>query len=420
MNPYLIILITLLFSAFFSGMEIAFVSANRLRIELDKKQGLLSARIISLFSRQPAQYIVSMLIGNNVVLVIYGIYMAILLRPLLAHFISSDSAILILQTIVSTIIILITGEFLPKLIFRTRSNLLLNLFSIPVLFFYILFLPITFFAIGFSNFVLKFIFRTHINQQMNPTLFGKVDLDHLVGESMVESDTNPEMDHNIRIFQNALDFANVKVRECMIPRTEIIALEEGTTINELKKTFIETGLSKILIYRDSVDQVIGYVHAKDLFRNPRSIKTRLVSLSVVPETMPANKLLETLMAEKKSIALVVDEFGGTSGLVTTEDILEEIFGEIEDEHDIPMLVDKKISETEYIFSGRLEIDNINEKYHLNLPESDEYKTVAGYILLHHTNIPQLNEVIVIGNFQFKVLKVSRTRLDLVKLAVLQS
>jgi len=416
-NNLVAILIMLVFSAFFSGMEIAFVSANKLRIELDKKQGLFSARIISVFTRNPAQYIVAMLIGNNIVLVIYGIAMAVLLDPLLLKVTSSESTILILQTLIATIIILITGEFIPKLLFRNRANKALNVLSVPVFFFYLLFYPVCIFSIALANFLLKYVLRVGINRQMNPTFFGKIDLDNLVSESLGEADAGPDFDHNIRIFQNALDFAKVKVRECMIPRTEMIAIEESTPVDEIRHTFVETGLSKLLVYKDSVENMIGYVNAKELIKNPRSIRPKLVSLSVVPEAMPANKLLEMLMKEKKSMALVVDEFGSTSGLVTVEDILEEIFGEIEDEHDKHMLVDKMVSETEYIFSGRLEIDYVNEKYGLGFPETDEYETIAGFILFHHSNLPQLNEIITIPPYEFKVLKVTKTRLELVKLTL---
>ncbi len=419
MNTLLIILFTLMFSAFFSGMEIAFISSNKLRLELEKKQGLLYARIIGALSKNPGQYIVTMLIGNNIALVIYGIFMAILLEPMIRTFTQSDSGILLIQTILSTLLILFAGEFLPKTLFRINPNLSLNIFAIPILFFYILFYPISLFTIGLARFLLKHVFRSREDYSKKEIVFGKTDIDQLVSESHGGFPPDEEVHQDIRIFRNALDFAEVKVRECMIPRTEIIAVEEKTSPAELKQIFSETGLSKVLVYRESIDNIIGYVNVKDLFRNPKTIKTKITRISIVPETMPANKLLEILMKEKKSIALVVDEFGGTSGLVTVEDILEEIFGEIQDEHDFIQLVEKQVGEREFIFSGRLEIDYLNEQYNLGIPEMDDYETVAGFILYHYENIPSLNETIIIDRFEFKILKVTRTRLELVKLKVVE-
>ena len=418
MNSILIILLTLMFSAFFSGMEIAFISSNKLRIELDKKQGLVYGKILSLFARKPGMYIVTMLIGNNIALVIYGITMAILLEPLIRNFISSETGIMVTQILVSTLLILVTGEFLPKTLFRINPNLSLNIFALPLLLIYIVFYPVSIFTIGLSRFILKYLFRVKGKLDRPEIVFGKIDLDHLVSESQTLPESEENIRQDIRIFQNALDFADVKVRECMIPRTEIIAVEEKTGLKTLVKTFTETGLSKILVYKESPDDIIGYINVKDLLKNPKSFRSRINTISIVPETMPANRLLELLMKEKKSIALVVDEFGGTSGLVTVEDILEEIFGEIEDEHDYIQLVEKKISDAEFILSGRLEIDYLNSKYHLNIPEQDDYETIAGFILFHYESIPALNETIVIPPFEFRVLKVSHTRLELLKLTVL--
>jgi CBS domain containing-hemolysin-like protein len=282
----------------------------------------------------------------------------------------------------------------------------------------VIFYPISLFTIALSNVILRTFFGTRLENKGDKSMFGKVDLDHFVNEIQEKIPEKDDIDHDIKIFQNALDFANVKVRECMIPRPEIIAFEENAKLDEIKQSFIETGLSKILIYRDTIDHVVGYIHVKEFFKKPSGLKSNLVELSFVPETMPANRLLELLMSEKKSIALVVDEFGGTSGLVTVEDILEEIFGEIEDEHDRTKLVDKKTGPDEYIFSGRVEIDLINEKYHIGLPEKDEYETVAGFILFNHESMPVVNEIIKINNFEIRVLKVTRTRLELVKLLVL--
>jgi len=414
MSEVLIILIAILFSAFFSGMEIAFISANKLRIELDKKQDTFTSRIISKFTANPGQYIVTMLIGNNIALVIFGIFMAILFRPVIALVTESEIAILLIQTILSTFVILISAEFLPKALFRLNPNGFLNLFSLPVLFFFFLFYPISKLTILLGSILLRFFFNLKNIENPEIQVFSKWDLDSLLSESQKTVEAEEEEAHDIKIFQNALDFSNVKLRECMVPRTEIIALEENSSMEELKLAFIDNGLSKILIYRESIDNIIGYFHLKDLFKNPESIKSKVIPVSIVPETMAANKLLELFVEENKSIAIVVDEFGGTSGMVTIEDILEEIFGEIEDEHDTSALIDKQISESEFIFSGRLEIDYLNEKYGLGLPKEEEYETLAGFILFHHESIPKLNQRIIIEPYEIKVLQVSETRLELVK------
>jgi CBS domain containing-hemolysin-like protein len=415
MNYLFIIAISVLFSAFFSGMEIAFIASNKLRIELEKKQRTFNSRILSVFTRNPGQYVVTMLIGNNIALVIFGIVMAIILEPLIVRFTSSDISILIIQTIISTLIILFFAEFLPKALFRINPNGFLTLFSLPVLFFYMIFYPVSKITISLSHFILRTFFNIKISGKPENKVFHKVDLDHLVSEGQVTRDAEDEEALNIKIFQNALDFSNIKLRECMIPRTEIIALEKNSSIDELRQTFIDTGLSKILIYRDSIDNIIGYANLKDLFKNPKSIESKLVKVSMVPETMPANKLLELFVEEKKNIAVVVDEFGGTSGMVTIEDILEEIFGEIEDEHDSSELVEKQISEHEFLLSGRLEIDYLNEKYKLEIPEKDDYETLAGFILYQHESIPNLNQLIKIDHFIFKIMRVSETKVELVNL-----
>ncbi|MQY80368.1 MAG: DUF21 domain-containing protein, partial [Bacteroidetes bacterium] len=333
MNHLFIIAITILFYAFFSGMETAFISSNKLRIEFEKKQGTFNSRVLSVFTRNPGQYIVTMLIGNNIALVIYGILMAIILEPLISGFFSSDINILVIQTIISTLIILFLAEFLPKSVFLLSPNVFLRLFSLPVLFFYTIFYPVSKITIFLSYFILRTLLNIKISEKPEDLVFSKIDLDHLISEGRVIIDTEDDQALNMKIFRNALDFSNVKLRECMVPRTEIIALEENSSIDELRQKFIDNGLSKILIYRDNIDNIIGYANMKDLFKNLKSIKSKLVKVSIVPETMPANKLLELFVEEKKSIAVVVDEFGGTSGMVTIEDILEEIFGEIEDEHD---------------------------------------------------------------------------------------
>ncbi len=396
-------------------MEIAFISSNKLRIEVDRKKGVLGSKIVSFFTENSRQYIATMLVGNNIALVIYGIIMAILLEPLITVFTQSESLILAAQTIISTLIILITAEFLPKTLFIINPNIALKVFVFPVLFFYILLYPITKLIIAISNLLFK-AFRGFPGNGTNGSgVFGRVDLNHLVSELQYKEQDEMDDEHEIRIFQNALDFSNVKLRDCMIPRTEIVFLDENCSVEDLKHRFIETGLSKILIYKESTDNVIGYINAKDLFKSPDKIKTLINTMPIVPESMPAKKLLQSLIKQRISIALVVDEFGGTSGIVTIEDILEEIFGEIEDEHDTSELTDKQISENEFMFSGRLEIDYLNDKYRLNIPEKDEYETLAGFILYHHENIPNINDRLEIESFIVKILDVSETRIELLQL-----
>lgn len=419
MTPSMIyIFITLLFSAFFSGLEIAFLSSNKLRIELDKKQGKLSARILSYFLKRPGEFIVTMLIGNNIALVIYGILMAALLNPVLTRYISSEFWNLTLQTLISTLIILLLAEYLPKSLFRNNPNLFINLLSIPVLLLYILFYPIIRFSVLLSHGILKIFFpRQHFTSERLRN-FGRVDLDHLV--SSAEPDEDLDSENEIRLFQNALDFSGVRLRDCMIPRTEIVAIDKEASLEEASTRFIESGYSKILVYEKNIDQIVGYISSKDLFKNPPDLKSIIASPVFVPETMPANKLLKKLLQQHKSIAVVVDEFGGTAGLITIEDILEEIFGEIEDEHDTPDMIEKQIGINEFIFSGRLEVEYLNEKYELGIPESEEYETLAGFILYHLQNLPKPNEIVQIDPFRIQVLKMNNTRIDLIQLTKTES
>jgi CBS domain containing-hemolysin-like protein len=415
MNNLLIILLSIIFSAFFSGMEIAYISSNKLRIELDKKQGAFGSKIISLFTSRPGEYIATMLVGNNISLVIYGIIMAVILEPPIRQYVQPDLAVLLIQTLVSTLIILFTAEFFPKTIFRISPNIALKVFSIPVLIFYIILYPLSWLVMSVSNLIMRFILGVSRERDSYPNVFGKVDLDDLVSEHQAENGDNLDAEHEIKIFQNALDFSNVRLRDCMVPRTEIVALEDTSSIDELRMKFIETGLSKILVYNDSTDNILGYINSKELFKNPTDLKSMIMSIPHVPETMPANKLLQSFIKEHKSISVVVDEFGGTSGVVTMEDILEEIVGEIEDEHDTSELTEKQISENEFIFSARHEIDYLNEKYKLEIPKRDDYETLAGLILTHYENIPKLNDRISIKNFVFKILDVTETRIELVQL-----
>jgi CBS domain containing-hemolysin-like protein len=418
MNGIIIILLAIILSAFFSGMEIAFVTSNKLRIELDRKQGVFGSEIIKLFTDNPGQYIATMLIGNNFSLVIYGLVFSSILGPILNPVVDSDLLVLILNTIISTAIILFVAEFLPKTIFIISPNFFLKFLSIPTLFFFFLFYPISKFTLAASNLFIRVFFKIKPGEKKQENLvFSKVDLDHFVNLSKQSKEESEPDHHNIRIFQNALDFSNVKLRECMVPRTEIEAVECMSPVEVLKEKFNTTRLSRILVYQNSIDNIIGYFELKDIFRNPTDIRSSIRKLAIVPETMPANRLLKLFVNEKKSIALVVDEFGGTSGMVTIEDILEEIVGDIEDEHDINDLTEKVVGFHEYILSGRIEIDYLNEKYHLSLPEEDDYETLAGMILFYHGSIPGNNDVIRIGNIVIKVLRATTTRLELVNLKI---
>lgn len=399
-------------------MEIAFVSANKLRLELDKQSEPFNSRILKFVTANGGQYIATMLVGNNIALVIYGIAFATLLEPIFQPHFQSESFILLLQTLVSTIIILVFAEFLPKTLFRIFPNTLLNLFSVPLAFFYVVFYPITSFSIGITNSLLKGLLKTDVNSHNQNMVFSRIDLDEFVNETdSTGLEKKESVDTEIKLFKNALDFSKVKLREIMIPRTEIEMLEIGASISDLRQKFVETGYSRILFYNENIDNIIGYVHSSILFQNPKSIEPSIKKVLIVPETMPANKLLHTFIQEHRSIAIVVDEFGGTSGMVTSEDILEEIFGEIEDEHDTKDIIEKKISETEFIFSGRAEIDLLNEKYFFNLPETEEFETLAGFILFYHESIPKINSFIKIGKFHFKILKATNTKIELVKLTL---
>jgi len=414
----LLILLTLLSSAFFSGMEIAFVSSNKLKLELDKKQDDTFSKIINIFNKKPGEYIATMLVGNNISLVVYGIVMAIILRPAIINIFGKNEAIiLLLQTIISTIIILFTAEFLPKTLFRNSPNRALKVFIIPVFLIYILLWPVTKITIFFSDILLNNILKMDTNTEHKNPVFVKADIDHLVS-NVSNEDEKEEIDNDIKLFQNALDFSDVKIRECIIPRTEIIAIDVNDfDLEKIKQLFIESGFSKILVFDDSIDNIIGYIHNSDLFKKPDNLKSIIRNVIIAPETMPANKLLKEFSNENRSLAVVVDEFGGTAGIVTLEDIMEEIFGEIEDEYDTSQFIDKKISDNEYILSGRLEIDFLNEKYALNLPETDDYETIAGWILYHYEDIPKLNQVIEIENFSVKILEVSNIKIELINLSL---
>jgi len=406
------ILLTLLLSAFFSGLEIAFVTSNRLRFELDKKQPNLTSSILSVFYRNPQQFISTMLVGNNICLVIYGLLMAEVMTPWLSP-IGNQFLITFLQTILATAIVLITGEFLPKTIFRINPNLWLRVFSWLLLVFYVALYPVSRFSTWVSIRILR-LFRVQISQTTQENVFSRIDLNFLIQETFENNESEKELDNEVKIFQNALDFSKVKLRDCSVPRTDIIALDYDTTVDALKETFIETGLSKIPIYKGDIDNIIGYIHSSEMFEHQNDWKKQINQIPIVPENMAAQKLMKIFMLQKKSIAVVVDEFGGTAGIVTLEDIIEEIFGEIEDEHDNRDYVAEQTGENEYIFSGRLEVEVINARFNLNIPESDAYETIAGFILHNHQHFPKLNEIIRIEGFTIKCVKVTNNRIELVK------
>ena len=411
------ILITMAFSAFFSGMEIAFVSSNKLRFEMDRNEQSLNSRILSIFYHSPNNFISTMLVGNNIALVIYGILMAELIeQQLLANFISNEFLLVLIQTIISTLIILVTGEFLPKTLFKINPNFTLNLLAIPTFICYIILYPVSKFASSISNILLR-LTGTPINKEASDKAFTKVDLDHFIQSSIENSANEEEIDTEVKIFQNALDFTSIKVRDCMVPRTEIIAIEDDASNEELMDLFVEKGISKILVYQDNIDNITGYIHSSEMFKEPDNWQECIRQLPIVPETMNANKLMKLFMQQKKSLAVVVDEFGGTSGIVALEDLVEQIFGEIEDEHDTTSYVAKSVGNNEYVLSGRLDIEKANELLSLELPESDEYQTIGGLILNHHQSIPKAHEIITLDRFQFRIIKATSTKIELVKLKV---
>lgn len=411
----LLIFSCLVLSAFFSGMEIAFVSASTLKIELDKKQNKLSGNILYRFVKHPSQFIGVMLLGNNITLVLYGILMGDLItRYWLNQFHLSEFYEMIIQTIISTFIVLIFGEFLPKAVFRINPNRSLSLFSLPLAAIYYLLFPLSFIVIGFTEWILVLFFKMKVSS--TNSVYGKIDIENYLKE---HTDNAPnkgdEIEHEIQIFQNALSFSQIKARECMVPRNEIVSVELNDDISVLKEKFIETEHSKILIFKDSIDNIIGYVHSYELFKQPKQIKNVLLPIHVVPETVTVDQVLKQLTAKNRSIAVVVDEFGGTSGILTIEDIIEEIFGEIEDEHDSEDLYEKQIND-ELIFSGRLEIEYINEKYNLQLPEHEEYDTLAGLVLSQTQDIPEINEVVLVEDYQLQVLEVNNAKIELIKIS----
>jgi CBS domain containing-hemolysin-like protein len=418
----LIIILCLLFSAFFSGMEIAFVSANKVHIELQKNQSNLIASVLKTLTKKPSKFIATMLVGNNIALVVYGFFMGDLimnwfetLRPLQNEFLSYliVEASLFTQTLISTLVILFTAEFLPKVFFQIYANVLLKVFSVPAFIFYYLFSFISTFVIWVSDFILKKIFKIEGDKvQLN---FSKVELGDYINEQMETVEFNQDVDSEIQIFQNALQFSEVKAREVMIPRNEIVAVDISDDIQDLVEIFTKTGLSKLLVYKESNDDIVGYIHSFEMFRNPQDIKSILMPVVFVPETMLVKEILNILIKKRKSIAVVVDEYGGTSGMMTVEDIVEELFGEIEDEHDSVVLVEEKIRANFYKFSARLDVDYINEKYKVNLPESENYETLGGMIVNTTEEIPEVGEEVEIDQFKIKILEASSKKIELVSI-----
>lgn len=415
----LYIFLTMALSAFFSGMEIAFVSSNRMLAEMDKERNASTQRFLTFFYKHPNGFVSTMLVGNNIVLVIYGILIARLFDNTI--FMGMDPAFTVpADTILSTLIVLFTGEFLPKTLFKSNPNRLLALFAPLAYLFYVVLWPISKFSTLISKWLLRIFGMQSEKESGDDEGFTKVDLDYLLQTSIENARSEEDIDDEVKIFQNALEFTDTKVRDCMIPRTEIKAVDmETCTLQQLEQMFIESGNSKIIVYQDDIDHVVGYIHSSEMFRSPESWKEKIITVPFVPETMAAQKLMRLFMQQKKSLAVVVDEFGGTSGIVALEDIVEEIFGDIEDEHDSSKYVAQKTENGEYILSARLEIDKVNEMFGLELPESDDYMTIGGLILHYYESFPKLNEVVTIGKMEFKILRNTMTKIELVKLKMLK-
>ncbi|MFI1770455.1 hemolysin family protein [Thalassobellus citreus] len=422
----LIIIVSLILSAFFSGMEIAYISSNKIHIEIEKKQEGILAKVLTKLTAKPSKFITTMLIGNNIALVIYGFFMGDLLVEWFQSLVPTSYSFidvmltdfsLLTQTIISTIVILITAEFLPKVFFQIYANSLIKALAIPAYIFYVLFTFISDFVIWISDIILKTFFKTEGDQIQ--LAFTKLELVNYISEQMESVEEHDDVDTEIQIFQNALEFSEVKAREVMVPRTEIIAVEINDSVKSLNVLFTETGRTKILIYKDTIDDILGYVHSFELFKKTKDIKSMMLPVEFVPETVLVKDVLNVLTKKRKSIAVVLDEYGGTSGIMTVEDIVEELFGEIEDEHDTIDLIEEKIDESTYKLSARLEVDYINEAYKLNLPENENYETLGGLIVNHTEEIPEQNEIVKIDSFQFEILEVSNTKIDMVQLKLLE-
>lgn len=412
-SSYIILFATLVFSAFFSGCEIAFVAANRLKIELDNNAGKLSGKILSRFIKSPERFISTMLMGNNIALVIYGMYFAKIINAPLENWGLNEGSILLIQTLLATILILVTAEFLPKVFFQINPNSILSYVTLPLfLLYYLLYIP-TQLVLSVAQLFLRLL---KIPKEDTERTFTKIDLMHFVQDANARISQDSDMDHEIKFLQNALDFSGIKARDCMVPRTEVIAVELETDIETVRDKFVETGLSKIIVYRDDIDNIIGYIHSFDLFKKPNSIKQILLPVPIIPEAMPGKQVMTLFARQAGNVAIVVDEFGGTSGLLTIEDLVEEIFGEIEDEHDKEDWIEQEISENHYIFSARHEISYLNEKYHIKLPESEDYDTLGGLVLFYLERIPEKNDILNLEGFRLNLTMVEVTdrRIELVE------
>jgi CBS domain containing-hemolysin-like protein len=413
----LFLLIAMAFSAFFSGMEIAFVSSSKLRFELDKSNRGLSAKLLSVFYNNPNNYISTMLVGNNIALVVYGIMMANIIDGfLIEHITENPALVLLIDTIISTLIILVVGEFLPKTIFKINPNSTLRFFALPTFLIYCILYPISKFATACARGVLH-LFGIRLNKETSTKAFTKMDLDYFIQSSIQQGNGNENVDTEVKIFQNALDFSNLRIRDCMVHRTEIEAVSINTSSEELMRIFVETGFSKIIVYKGTIDNIIGYIHSSEMFKRTTTWQDNIVKMPFVPESMQAQRLMEQFLQQKKSLAVVVDEFGGTAGIISLEDIVEELFGEIEDEHDIDDYIAKRNDDGTYLLSARLEIERVNELFSLNLPTSDEYQTLAGLILYHYKNFPKMHEIIRINTFLFKITKVESNKIELITLKI---
>jgi CBS domain containing-hemolysin-like protein len=413
-----IIVISMLLSAFFSGMEIAFVSANKLHLELEKKKDSFIAGILRKLTKKSSRFITTMLVGNNITLVIYSMYMGDFLIGFLPIETWNEITVLIIQTLISTILILVSAEFLPKAIFRIYANEALNFFAIPAYFFYIVLYFFSTLISEISDFFLQVFFKTNSGEEQ--TEFSREELGNYINEQMKIGNVDDEVDSEIQIFKKALEFHKVKAREIMVPRTEMMAVDIHETIPNLRKIFTETGCSKIVVYKNSLDDIIGYVNAFELFKKPETIRSVLLPIEVVPESMIINNVLSSLIKKRKSIAIVLGEYGGTSGMITIEDIVEELFGEIEDEHDSQELLEERINAHEFCFSARLEVDYLNEEYDLNIPKEEAYETLGGFIINHTENIPELNEKIYIENFIIKILEVSSSKIEKISFQIIDA
>ena len=409
------ILIAMILSAFFSGMEIAFVSSNRLLAEMEREKNGIAQRCLAHFYDNPNSFVSTMLVGNNIVLVVYGILFALLFDTTLFKDYDPGTRVF-LDTILSTLVVLFTGEFLPKTLFKSHPNKMLTFFAPIAYVFYIVLWPISRFATLLARIFLRTV-GVKMDKETEDGTFTKVDLDYLLQESIDNTKNDDDIDDEVKIFQNALDFPDTKVRDCMIPRTEIDAVEWETSLKELQQVFVESGHSKILVYKEDIDHIVGYIHSSEMFRNPKDWHDSIREMPYVPETMTAQKLMKIFLQQKKTLGVVIDEFGGTSGIVSLEDIVEEIFGDIEDEHDAQKYVAKQHDDGTYVLSARLEIDKVNEMFDIGLPESEDYMTVGGLILHYYQSFPKLNEIVTIGRFEFKIIKNTMTKIELVKLKV---